>query len=204
VTAINVFRSRGVVHIATDGQSYRGDVKTSLGPKVYVAAHMPLVLATRGLSEAKWLFGSMFCQAFAGFDELVDGLESEFPNMNSTYLRFVSDSTAHDARNTELLFGGWSAARQQCEAYFIRAGDEQGERSYPSWKLIELDGLAGGPVPSTYVEVDPDHIEHDTIALMEAQRREFPLVGGFCQLTSLTEQTVTERILRRWPILPSE
>jgi len=57
---------------------------------------------------------------------------------------------------------------------------------------------------STYAGVDPNHIERDMITLMEAQRREFPQVGGFCELTSLTQHTVTQRILRRWPVLPSE
>jgi hypothetical protein len=36
------------------------------------------------------------------------------------------------------------------------------------------------------------------IAVVEAQRSEFPeAIGGFCQLTSLTQHDVTQRILRR-------
>ena len=83
--------------------------------------------------------------------------------------------------------------------YFIRSGEDQGKRSFPPFKLIELDGVTCGPVPSKYIEVDPNHLERDMIAVMEAQRREFPQVGGFCQLTSLTQHAVTQRILRRWP-----
>jgi hypothetical protein len=33
---------------------------------------------------------------------------------------------------------------------------------------------------------------------MEAQRAEFPVIGGFLQLTSLTRRNVSTRILRRW------
>jgi hypothetical protein len=157
-----------------------------------------LLLAIRGRSEAKWVFSTMFHQAFAGFDELVDGIANEFPNVHSTFLRFVPDSNATAARNVELIIAGWSPARRQCEAYFIRAGDEQGERSYPPFKLVGLDGVACGLVPSKHVAVDPNHLERDTVAMMEAQRREFPQIGGFCQLTSLTQHTVTQRILRRW------
>jgi hypothetical protein len=198
VTAIIVVRTRSVVHIATDGQSYRGEVKDYLAPKIYVAAHMPLLLATSGRGEARWLFSTMFHQAFAGFDELVDGIEGEFPNMHSNFLRFTPDPDAPAARDVELIIGGWSAARRQCEAYFIRAGEEQGEQACPPWKLIECDGFGYRPPISKHVEVDPNHIERDMIALMEAQRREFPLVGGFCELTSLTQHAVTQRILRRW------
>ncbi len=44
---------------------------------------------------------------------------------------------------------------------------------------------------------DDDGLEHDMLALMEAQRREYPkIIGGFCQLTTLTQHSVTQRILR--------
>jgi hypothetical protein len=63
---------------------------------------------------------------------------------------------------------------------------------------MELDGVACAPVPSQHVDVDSNHVERDMIAVMEAQRREFPQVGGFCQLTTLTQHAVTQRILRRF------
>jgi hypothetical protein len=63
------------------------------------------------------------------------------------------------------------------------------------------DGVACAPVPSQHIEIEPagEHVERDLLAIMEAQRAEFPQkVGGFCQLTSLTQHAVTCRILRRW------
>jgi len=41
----------------------------------------------------------------------------------------------------ELFFAGWSAARQQCEACFIRGGAEF-EGYAPPFRLIEIDGEA--------------------------------------------------------------
>jgi hypothetical protein len=64
--------------------------------------------------------------------------------------------------------------------------------------LTKLNGVAR-TVPSQHVDVDPNHVERDMIAVMEAQRREFPQVGGFCQLPTLRQHTVTQRILLRWP-----
>ena len=67
----------------------------------------------------------------------------------------------------------WSAARQRCEACYIRGGDEHDEALGPPWRLIEIDGLAAGPAPSQDVAFDATHIERDMVVLMEAQRREF-------------------------------
>ena len=52
-------------------------------------------------------------------------------------------------------------------------------------------GVACGLSLSKHVDVDPNHIERDIIAVTEAQHREFPLVGGGWPLTSLTKYIVT-------------
>jgi hypothetical protein len=92
-----------------------------------------------------------------------------------------------------------SAARCRPEIFVLRGGEEQAG-VFPPWKLIRLDGLACSPAPKEELQIDPDHIERDMIALMEAQRRDCTGVGGFCQLTTLTEYSITQRILRRWPV----
>jgi hypothetical protein len=102
---------------------------------------------------------------------------------------------------TPILYAiaGWSQARRSCEAYVIRGGADQA-CVFPPWKLIALDGLAFAPQPKDDVPFDPEHIERDMVALMEAQRRDCTGVGGFCQLTTLTEHAITQRVLCRWPI----
>jgi hypothetical protein len=42
------------------------------------------------------------------------------------------------------------------------------------------------------------YFERDMVIHMQAQRREFPKIGGFCQMTTLTQSGVTQRITRRW------
>ena len=79
------------MHICTDGFCILPD-RTCLVSKVHVAPHMPLLLATRGLAAATWMLGAMLSQAFAGFDELVDGLADQFPNMHTRFLKCVPDS----------------------------------------------------------------------------------------------------------------
>ena len=43
-------------------------------------------------------------------------------------------------------------------------------------------------------------VERDIVALTEAQRRDCLGVDGFCQLTTVTKDAITQRILRHWPI----
>jgi hypothetical protein len=36
------------------------------------------------------------------------------------------------------------------------------------------------------------------VALMDAHRAEYPKISGFCELTTLTQDGISSRILRRW------
>jgi hypothetical protein len=76
----------------------------------------------------------------------------------------------------------YSAARQE-----VREG-HGGENSWWCGDGGELRTLI------SIISAPPNHIERDMIAVMEAQRRLVPKVGGFCQLTSLRQHTVTQRI----------
>jgi hypothetical protein len=73
----------------------------------------------------------------------------------------------------------------------------------PPWKLLAVQGLVYvTPPPETHF--DPAHVERDFLALMERQRNGCTGVGGFCQVTTLTEHAVTQKILKRWPISAEE
>jgi hypothetical protein len=171
-----------------------------LAPKVYLAAHMPMAVATRGHWEAAIALGSSMVRLFSEFDALVDRLERIFPQLHLAQRQSTGAPDLHLMCTTEVVIAGWSNARSQAEAYYIWGGDESGltDCSCPPFELMELDGVAFAPVPSQHVDVDPDHVERDMVALMEAQRRDFPEIGGFCQITTLTQGGVTQRILRRW------
>ena len=77
MTAINVLRNAGFVHICTDGLCDLGGGDSYLTSKVYVAPHVSLVIAGRGASIAPSIFGIYFHQAFTEFDELVAGIDGD-------------------------------------------------------------------------------------------------------------------------------
>lgn len=195
MTAVNVWRTTASVQVYTDGLCGAAEGNPFLATKVNVLAHLPLIVAARGQMIVPALFGALL--PFESFDALVDGIEAEFPHTYARYLSVYAHREDLPTRHIELVFAGWSAARQQCEAYFIRSGGEI-EGHAPARKLIELDAAAALPAPSQLVHVDADNPEPGMIDVMEAQRREFPEVGGFCQVTTLTRDTITQRILRRW------
>jgi hypothetical protein len=216
MTAINVMRFRNAVHVATDGLIYlttrEGDsVCQHLAPKTFTASHLPMVLATRGAHGAAFTLGTLFVMQFQSFDALVDGIEQAFPALHEVYCHGTGYPDLPDVRNTELVLAGWSAIRAQAEAYFIRAGAEQYlDGSFPPFKLIELDAVLCAPWPSSLFSAsglneNDESVCRNMTAVMEAQRDEFPgRIGGFLQLITLTEQTITSRILRQWAANPHQ
>ncbi len=208
MSALNVVRSTSVVHIATDGlvglTTPDGFVlERWLAPKVYLAPHMPMAVATRGQWESALALGISMVRLFSEFDALIDQLERIFPQLHLAQRQSTGAPDLHLFRTTEVVIAGWSTARSQAEAYYIWGGDESDFPgcSCPPFTLMWLDGACCAPVPSQHIEIEPagEHVERDLLAIMDAQRAEFPQkVGGFCQLTSLTQHAVTQRILRRW------
>jgi hypothetical protein len=198
MTAVVVVRGYEELHIATDGLHFGGE--PSIAPKVYVCPNTPMILVSRGDSHAKDVFADLIHESFSQFDDVVSGIEAAFPMMYRKYLARaeymrIAPSASEDI---ELVFGGWSSARRRTECYFIRAGIEI-ENYVPPWQRIWIADLCALPTPTRAVPFGGD-IEGFMLATMEAQREDFPQhVGGFCQITSLSEHGIAQRILRRWP-----
>jgi hypothetical protein len=72
----------------------------------------------------------------------------------------------------------------------------------PAFKLFQIPSTGFAPKPSQLPELDADGDEEclhrNMVEVMALQRREFPMIGGFVQLTTLTDAGISQRILRRW------
>jgi hypothetical protein len=197
VTAINVIRFPNEVHVATDGLSYTGRGPGPLISKVVVIAHLPLVVAVSGSALAAAYFADHFQLRFRSFDHLVDEIEDVYPGLHGRY-RLELQALGDDDPNTIVILAGWSAKRGQAEAYAMGAADEGG---LVPFKLGPIQGMVGLPPPpmKPHCELRRATVKADIVAMMEVQREMGPdKIGGFIQLTTVTKDAVTQRILKRW------
>ncbi len=117
MSAINVLRTKDVVHIITDAAAYDEDgVLQAIKPKCYAMPHMPAALATRGPSRATDIIAMCLGALFRDFDELVLGIEYQLPLI----VEQTDELRSEYAPRIELILVGWSAERGRPETYFMQ------------------------------------------------------------------------------------
>lgn len=129
----------------------------------------------------------------------------------------------------DLVIAGWSAERHRAESYMIRTNEIdlvpdgfEGQALLPkAFKLMALDSVVACPFPLPEVlrksppidldaSFDDAKLRANLIKLMELQRASlYPpilpgrtdrhIVGGFVQMTTVTELGISQRIIHRWP-----
>jgi hypothetical protein len=220
VTAINVIQRPHAVHMLTDGAAYLPDGTLGLATqKVVAVAHLSAAFSARGPRLFMPLVGEHIAGAFKSFDEMVEGIIEVVRAASRDYLPLF-DLCAHGP-TFQMVIAGWSTARRKPETYVLT---DNGEKlGIPSWKLQPFGALLVMPwdedtaarIRLTKEEMagrlDP---VRDGLRILEAQRfakaiqgRETEAahgVGGFAQLTTITAENITTRILKRWPDLVGE
>jgi hypothetical protein len=134
---------------------------------------------------------------FPTFDDVVAGLEAEFPAIHETYALSTGAPDLADVRGAEFILAGWSTQRAQAEGYFIKAG---------AGKLTGIEAVFAAPWPQRFepvVEVTEATVEVTVLSMMEAQRAEHPdRIGGFAQMTTVSAEGIRHRMVRRWKAPP--
>jgi hypothetical protein len=151
---------------------------------------MPLALAARGpLGVAHTTLALMF----PTFDDVVAGLEAEFPAIQNTYALSTGAPDLPDVQGAEFILAGWSTRRAQAEGYFIKAD---------AGKLTGIEAVFAAPWPQRFkpgIELTEATVEVAVLDMMEAQRAEHPdTVGGFAQMTTVSAEGIWQRMARRW------
>lgn len=222
MTAINTIRQRQAVHIISDGAFFNKDgILLEIGPNAFPLPHFPAALAIRGATHLMPFLIHRICRDCVSFDELLLKIVSmvlevhmSFPMMLGT----VGFGTV--APDFDLVVAGWSASRSKPESYVVTSQrpDRQThvENGYglvdlPDVLIVpsvnELQIEAAGWIPPKSAEAFRP--EHDGLKLLQAQRLapKFPskepginraAVGGFAQLTSISQRKVQIEILHRW------
>lgn len=154
MTAINIVKQRNRVHLVTDAAYWGPDGRIGcFGAKMFPLPNLPAVIATRGPLTAPFEFGLRFSVAFTSFDDMVDRIEDELPDIYEACLQQFAEELGAMA-NVDLILAGWSAARNRPEAYLIHSAPNfcpleerveellaDGDVINPdAFKLQELDG----------------------------------------------------------------
>jgi hypothetical protein len=219
MTAINTIRQSHAVHILSDG-AFCNDQGTILeiGPNVFPLPHLSAAVALRGATHFLPFLVYRLCRDCTSFEELLSkvvrtALEvyASFPMMLGT-LGFGNVTPDFD-----LVVAGWSAKRNRPESYIVAAPRQQPQAT-PPWSLIDLPEILIAPsitelqihaaqwsVPKSAEAFNP---AEDGLKLLQAQRARRPTlnvepkphyVGGFIQLTTISDAGVDTKILHRWP-----
>jgi hypothetical protein len=209
MTLLNTVRRPNRIHVITDGAVIDDDaLMVGLISKVIFAPFLNAVIACRGhamlsLAVAGNIAGN--CAKFQSFDGLKASALGEVRS-SLNCLTFVDDI------GMDIVIAGWSETRGP-ESFLIRTFEGS---DLPPWKLIDLaDGILMPSNQHIFREVGDELADYsneltdqDLIEVAELQRghiephgsKRIPTswVGGFLQVTTVTEREISTRIIHRW------
>lgn len=211
MSVANAYLTSDGAHLFTDGGGFSADGScTHIVQKARIAAHQNAAFTARGPVSFSDVLAFLVGQLQGGFDELLD----QFPG---------ACRKAHDQVVQAAAAGKPMAADPQlADAVLIGLSERRGFVAYsfeaaqrgvlPSWFPQRMDGEtplqlvtpADGDLQAAMKSGGHDiwapkvDVEAHGLALMRAQRASSSVVGGFCQMTSVTADGVRTRILERW------
>lgn len=205
----------GLMHVATDAALYRDGSVVSFANKVEPLAQWPGLITATGSAFNTTLFRSGLAEKFSTWDDMVAGSEAELPTMVKDY--GMTWST--------VILAGISKERGPEIYHFTNdaplpehiSADEMAASPYYSdpYRLVRLpDVIMSPPVPSDVViaadwegidpGTDPDLIpwlmsKHLTMQRCMPLPDDIGGIGGFAELTTVSVDGITQRIIERWP-----
>lgn len=211
MSVMNCFLTADAAHVFTDGAIYTPPDMTVVGfaSKVLPLPQYPAVVSAVGALWVTPILGAALAESFArGFDELLDA----FPQVIETYLGKLPNREAFGPFTAGLA--GWSVKDDRPAFGYVRSyGDE-----VPAFEITRATRFLCPAQSHTYdreilsLPFDPSRPGESGLEIMRAQRikrftslnggdqyRTHHAVGGFCQHTSVTRDTISMTVLERWP-----
>jgi hypothetical protein len=222
MTAINVIRQNKCVYILSDGVFCdNSGIICELGPNAFALPQFPAAIAIRGPTHFIPFLMYRLNRECQSFDDLLARI---IPMAVEVYLSFPMMLGTFGYGNIDPDFGlvvaGWSNQRQRFASFVVVRRSSFGERNTIGWELFELPDVMVAPpltenpgeetwrVPLSAERFCP---REDGVKLLKAQRLskgQFPEqdtikprgygIGGFVQLTTITQSGVAMEILHRW------
>ncbi len=217
MTAVIIARQRDCIFVATDGATYSQTGETLLFTnKVLAIPHLNMVITNTGSAGATpWMAIELAKQQFSSFDDMILAMPYRMPK--------ILKACPVDL-GTDIMLAGISEERGP-ESYVFRLNDElpmTGSReeveASPYYadapgELVKLPDLIMTPIPTDQVipanfegvdlDGDVDSVTWSLKKIITMQRhmdlpRGIPGIGGFAQLTTISADGITQRILQRW------
>lgn len=223
MTAINIVAQPkfGCIHIATDAAIYETGIGvTSFSAKVFPIPHLSAVITGVGARNPIFAFASVLSMTTAAENTSFDAMIAAAPAV----LPALAQSCEWPL-GSQINIAGLSETRGP-ESYVFRIGDDlpvtvtrdEAEAS-PYWgapgQLFLLPNEISTPgaafsdiIASDYegidVDDDPEIVIWQMRKLLELQRQlawsiSHGAVGGFGQITTISADGITQRMLQRWP-----
>jgi hypothetical protein len=192
VTAVNIIVGSSAVHMVTDGIAVRSDNYEALGymSKPITLPHLPAAVATTGpVGLVHQLHGFLYSQ-HTDVDSLVfsGALDKDIKRLGLT----LDDPTAPDGFTVRVAIIGYSR-RSGPRAWHSKDGRIVPLNVGDYWSAPAVGGL----VPSA--DRSPEAFERGMLRLIERQRQAYPGIGGPIVLTTISGETITQKVLHRYP-----
>lgn len=210
MTAINVIKQKNAVHVLTDGASWLpGGNFGPAGAKVHQLPHLNAVVACRGPRLGGVLIADFLGSCANSYDEMKSRAAEMVEGAAIFYQPIFAAGTFSE--KIEIVVAGWSEASGPDAFVVSWASDNPAAvqdcgpvMMAPSSPAIERAALGALP-PGVRSADDMDPVRHG-LAMLLAQRAAAGLsdiavsvVGAFLQLTTVSPEFITTRILHRWP-----
>lgn len=224
MTAINIITKPDAIHVLTDGAFYSSEgILLEVGTKCFALPTLDMVLVGRGRKDFMPFFISELDKRASDFDSAIEespgALQAVMSCIPILLLNREQQAGAFDPA-FELWLMGYSRSRNAFETYILPTHDLH--PGLLAWQMGRVEGsmicapvptaeacrLAGVPDDISIENFDP---EIDGLRLLEIQRhvpsapdQRRPekvgcIVGALAQITTITREGVSSKILRRWP-----
>lgn len=209
MSAVNIFPSRAAISVLSDALYYEASgVVRGFGSKVILYPELTCVAACRGDAGVISVLG--------GASRTAQSIDHLFKGLTESLERLVDAVRVHDSSrlatvfDAEISVAGWSSDHNQFGHWLMPLSEKYGDAA-PAWRFT-YRGQSNAIAPGLSDFQPPAEFDCRTsgLDLLKRQRHllwpaaaegagQFHAVGGFAQLTIVTQDKVTSEIIHRWP-----
>lgn len=217
MSVINVIKQTNAIHVVTDGLLGGGKASDPIVAKAVALPHIPCVIAARGAVMAPLLVATQ-AQGARDFDDLGDRWNDILQIVMSHYPKEMSGDGAAPA--LEFLVAGWSRRNDEPGLFFMTTGahidgaepwshfdpvDNYGCFIWPADEAVERRIASDDRFSELRRRADKIDPSKAARLMVELQRERaetiadsFSTIGGNVILSTVTNNTVTQREICRW------